>query len=1836
MPDLNKYAEWIVANPDKKGTEQYDTIATAYKDLRAQLIPPAPPQPEVGIGEAFGRGFERGKGRLGSTITDVIPALVGSAVGAEDYAQRQLQEAAEKQAALPAPVFESFRDVEGVGDFTKFVSETIGEQIPNLGVTLATALTGGAAAPALVGATRAAGQLAGAGLGSYALNAPEIFENIYRETGETAPGTSLLFGSAAAALDSVLPAALAKNLSGPMKVGITEKLLERSGMSRGALRAGTAGLAKGLGTEGLTEGAQEGISIAAERFIDDNPDVFGSNEFNRIMEASVRGAVAGGGFGTVGGGIGGAREGSARAQRLQELTEARKLRDELNKKGETAFDEYQQSFESSIKETEEQFKAQEEARTKEAAAKPTPAEEFAAAPAMGIAGLEAETLAGVERERAADEAFATEEQAVPTALEEVETTTPAAPSPAEEFAATPTMGIPQVEAEIATELEQERALKIPTTKEGLRKWGRENLGVGPTAAVIREDGPLAGKDLTDPAQAAEVRAILTDVKNASRSATVPVKVDTYLEQDVFKGLPEAPVTPQPKARPKPKVDTQPVEVTKQDEVAIQEAFPAAPVTPKPEIKAAPVTPPVATGVSLADQALAQVGESDSTLVDTREDTVVDEDTAVDEDVEYFVSAVSGVNSIMEVRPRGKGFTSILRTPARDGRPFIPESDSSKNHRAYSSVEKRAEQFNLVRSEAPKNEDKARFDRIAEETEVEEDVTEVEQPRARAVETDLEEETLEDKQMMKELGYDLKTPEYQGKALNEELAGIARRGNFKQLVSRLTPSQSPEIKRVLRKISSLGLTTKLVVAPTETGTSGSYDPNTNTITLDPNTGLNEHTFLHEATHAAVAQTLNDRNNPLTKQFFDFYSQIHTNIDGFYGGQDLQEFTAELVGNPEFQAYLKEIKAPKSQSLWQNIMDAIARFFGFRKGETAYNKGLEFVDQILDVSQGVEPSLTDKLFLGTPRMGVNAMNDLFSSGKDLTGKKKEDLLNGLSRLTNTEGGGTVISNAMRAMRLQDFIKLFGDKIPQLKLLQDAILGRQGLIEKGVKKAQDNYKAFKDLARELPAQIQKLTSIAHEARRDEIDLVGIDPEFKVNELNAEQKAKYNRLKNQFNQLDPRVREMYKTMRADYRAMYDRFRKYVEDQAQDKGQLAQLQEEFTRKTSAIGYVPFLRFGDYFVEYTSGGERYVEAFESPRERAKFIEANRSTMESEPELFNRPENGDYSAASFPDGSFAKRIMDVLPADQRGEVYQVILSLYPANSFMQRTRRAKLTKGEELDIVRGYGDTMLKWVRKQGNLEFLPEIQDNLRKIGDMRGTGLETAVRDEIGRRAAFIQSPHYGSGISFAATSAYNLFLLGNVSSAIVNLSSVPLLSLPLLSGQYGFGKSNSALLNAMKLANPFVKNRDTWKQDPKYKNLYEGLMDKAQLEHTMQREIVEGARQKTEDFDSFGAKVMNIASIPFSEGEKYSRAVTAIATYDLARAQGKSEQAAIDEAVSTVIDVHTSGMAAEGPQLMQDAFGGLGRVMFTFKSFIWNSAFVIGRAMKEAGMFKIAGIEGAQDAEAMRIARRQVLGIYGMSAAIAGVNGLPFFGAGATFVNIINSILGDEDEPFNAKEDMRLFVGELPYKGPLNYLTNLEISNRVGLANGLMFREDPYSLEQNGYLMTALAQATGPMGSYLQGVENVLVKDGRPELLLPSALRNVLKTGRYIQEGARTKDGAPIDTDINGYNLALQAFGFAPADISSLYENRAAAANFESKVEERKQKILKKYYLGITTGDSDTLSEALREYTDFTMQYPELINKDTLERSYRSQAAYQRDLIAGLRFDKRLRNKFLDTIDD
>jgi len=1862
------------------------TDAQAYQYALSQV---PPPKPEVGVGEAFSTGFERGVGRLGSTVTDIIPALVGSAVGAEDYAQRQFQEAAEKEAALPAPVFSSYKDVEGVGDFTKFVAETIGEQIPNLGVALATALTGGAAAPVL-GATRAAGQFAGAAFGSYALNAPEIFQNIYEETGETAPGTALLFGSAAAALDSILPAALAKNMSAPVKAEVTKKILERSGMKPSVLRSGTAGLIKGLGTEGLTEGAQEAISIAAERLIDENPDIFGSKEFDRIMESAVRGAVAGGGFGTVGGGVEAAREKGARKQRLADLEESRKLRDEANKRIKLMQGQLELPGIEPVSPQvlEAQINA-ETARVEGAGAGAPVVSKIAAlelarrqgldVPAAGSFGsLNAEQKKIVEDvQKQESERVLYEDAAIEAERQGVT------------FDTTKPMGeLSTQELDILETVRQQRIGRYgrkqqrlftragepaPTIERQAKKAEKEQAAIDKAAKQAAEKERKQLQEAEQTAFSFEPNAEEQAIAEAQREADIQREAEAIIEARYAdtKGREGADLK---LIRPTKDVITAeiaaeadiirsrlPAEEARQGDIFAglpgeQTRAPSVGKALNDFLKGQGLPVNAATKKAFAGRDLAVPEQRAQVVTDLRTVAERSKSAANINAIDNVIQQLEPTAAAPVVEPAPVAEPAVeaapVAEPAVEAAPAQetttePAAVEAKKKPTEDDIPQQGVQFfpngkitdigiKQLAIAHTKNMRKPKALRDSGITEafnwfMNEDNASVTEANLAAYQKAVD-------------AFTMNAPVYRGAAFSPEISQLATRGRLAPLLNKLIPSQSPEIQRILRKIGTQNLRTRIVVGATPEGTSGFYNAATDVITLNPTSGMNEHTALHETGHASLAQAINNPNLQITKDFFKFFSDIKTQMGDAYGGQNLQEFVAELVSNPEFQALLKQIKAPRSKTMWQTIMDSIAKFFGFRKEQSAYDKGLDFIDKLLDVSQGVEPTLTDQLFLGTPKMAMDATAKILTGTPEFVSKKADSLGNAISRISS-EGGGGLASRALSALRLQDMARMAAEKFPELskklKALQAAILSRQGALEKKIKEIQDNYRVFEKIQKKFPRAVETLGTIALKARKGEYDLVGVDPEFDVTKLSPEQKAEFTALANQFKSLPSEVQTMYKDMRQGYRDLFLAYKKFVLDKAKDGSQRAELETQFTRNAPAIGYMPALRFGEYFLEYTdvSSGveERVVTAFESPAQRSRFIAENRNIIKGDPLPFDKAETATFSPERFPPTSFVSKVMDVIPQGQRDDVYQVLLSLYPESTYMDRMKRYKGTEGASIDVVRGYGDTMLKGVRKVNALEYLPQVQNAIDEIIKERGTGLSQAIRDEIIRRnnTGFMQNPSYGKMTSFFATSAYSLFLLGNASSALINTSAILLLTYPRLASRYGFNEANKVLMSAMQEALPSFRPKNQrqeslieykWQSDPKYKALYDGLMEKAQLEHTLSREILEGSKQSTADFNSNSARFMNLLSMPFSGAEKYSRATTAIATYNLAKANGKTEAQAVEEAVNEVMDVHTSGLAAEGPSLMQHPAG---RVMFTFKSFIWNSANVIGMTMYNS--------VASEDAATRSMARKQVLGIYAVSAALGGINGLPFFGAAATFANILEALnpFDDDDEPFNAKEEVRAVTNDFLFKGPLNYLTNLEISNRVGLANGMLFREDPYSVEERGYLMTALIQATGPVGSYAFNLENAmgLLREGEylrfTEAMSPSALRNILKGARYIKEGARTRSGEEIDTDINAYNLFMQVLGFSPADISNAYENRSMALNYQAKVRARRKNILDKYYIGKENGDVELMLEAREELQDLRMQYPGIASNDTLARSYRSKKAYEKDLILGLRFDKGLKDR-------
>ena len=74
MSDAKKYAEWIVANPDKKGSDEFNTVVKAYKLARPKQIKEAPVTPQ---GTMIDRFAEPAKAIASSAGNTVAGGLLG-------------------------------------------------------------------------------------------------------------------------------------------------------------------------------------------------------------------------------------------------------------------------------------------------------------------------------------------------------------------------------------------------------------------------------------------------------------------------------------------------------------------------------------------------------------------------------------------------------------------------------------------------------------------------------------------------------------------------------------------------------------------------------------------------------------------------------------------------------------------------------------------------------------------------------------------------------------------------------------------------------------------------------------------------------------------------------------------------------------------------------------------------------------------------------------------------------------------------------------------------------------------------------------------------------------------------------------------------------------------------------------------------------------------------------------------------------------------------------------------------------------------------------------------------------------------------------------------------------------------------------------------------------------------------------------------------------------------------------------------------------------------------------------------------------------------------------
>ncbi len=301
---------------------------------------------------AVRRGLATGWESTKGLALDVVPAMVQSAFGYEEAAQKNLAAYKKRMDELAAKNLlarTTYEDVKNLSSLGSYVGEAVGEAIPSLASSLVGGLGLGAAATrmgagrllsdqvtkraaaleaeaAITGQTlsreaaikaaatevnRNVGQAVGVVGASALQNIPESFASLAAE-GQQSLGAALVVGSLKSALDAVGPIRLLSKTRGTdFSDKLTDIVSARLLKGRPGVAGALGGTLETLALEGLTEGAQELLDQTASTILADK-----SINWKEVVDAALKGGI---GAAPIGGAVGAF---GARARAEAEATRA--------------------------------------------------------------------------------------------------------------------------------------------------------------------------------------------------------------------------------------------------------------------------------------------------------------------------------------------------------------------------------------------------------------------------------------------------------------------------------------------------------------------------------------------------------------------------------------------------------------------------------------------------------------------------------------------------------------------------------------------------------------------------------------------------------------------------------------------------------------------------------------------------------------------------------------------------------------------------------------------------------------------------------------------------------------------------------------------------------------------------------------------------------------------------------------------------------------------------------------------------------------------------------------------------------------------------------------------------------------------------------------------------------------------------------------------------------------------------------------------------------------------------------------------------------------------------
>ena len=687
------------------------------------------------------------------------------------------------------------------------------------------------------------------------------------------------------------------------------------------------------------------------------------------------------------------------------------------------------------------------------------------------------------------------------------------------------------------------------------------------------------------------------------------------------------------------------------------------------------------------------------------------------------------------------------------------------------------------------------------------------------------------------------------------------GDTKVLISKTTknlPENATEAEKLIAKRLSTLVDGYPVYGFYSRGQFGEIDlDNTIVINEDIPAAMSVHTLLHEMTHAATIQALrNPAKSAAARQIIKLFKDVKGQLKGQYGATDVEEFVAEAFGNLAFHKELSKFSIGGERlSVMQRFVNAIRALF-----KRPPLKGV--ASKELDV-------LIEQLLAPAPQfIGVGSFNNMTAkaigkavrkAAEDAAGSKKRSTLIRDIKGAFSGPGNPALVKAKKLFfgflpnaSIADYAK--SDQMNGAQEILDQIDLQRGDLTDAEAKTRSALLPILEWANNATkAMSDRFNNIVYDSTIAEVDPTKDASEYADN---PQKLKEWTRLRNEYNKLDAEGQETYVRLRDFYKNQYAELLKVLEGRidslAVDESVRKNLKNELLAKMLEASklepYFPLTRNGTYFLavkEKKGGKNSAVFSYASNGERQEAMEFfDKEGLEIE--IFDPNSKSTYDKDSVPP-AFVSNVLDILnqqpnvDAETKEQITRLFIEALPESSFAKRLKKRMKTEGFDKDAfeaVRTKGYDLARQTVRIKNSALIQSYMDTF--AANAKDGKYDPVLVAEIMDRGRFSINPPVDNYAKMANRAAF-LFTIGfNASSALVNLSQIPLFAYPMLAGKYGFAEANAAFKDAAILFvnTPFSQTQQTifgdaraprsvrtaLKGDNKLKDTLTALQDKAQ----------------------------------------------------------------------------------------------------------------------------------------------------------------------------------------------------------------------------------------------------------------------------------------------------------------------------------------------------------------------------------------------------------------------------